>query len=118
MTFALDHFLEAPLAVGDRFSIDSENIQNNQNHHHHGHGGNNQQGQNQQQQQQPNRQPSKPVKQPVQQPQYNINPVNPTNPLSINQFQSDNSVCGTPVAGTSQSLVIGGQSAGHGEWPW
>lgn len=34
----------------------------------------------------------------------------------LNQFQDDNSVCGTPVAGFTQSLVIGGQAAGHGEW--
>lgn len=33
-----------------------------------------------------------------------------------NQFQSDDSVCGVPVAGFTQSLVIGGQAAGHGEW--
>ena len=33
-----------------------------------------------------------------------------------NQFQDDNSVCGTPVAGFTQSLVIGGQAAGRGEW--
>lgn len=35
-----------------------------------------------------------------------------------NQFQDDNSVCGVPVAGLTQSLIIGGQSAGRGEWPW
>jgi phage repressor protein C with HTH and peptisase S24 domain len=34
----------------------------------------------------------------------------------FNQFQNDDSVCGIPVAGFTQSLVIGGQSAGHGEW--
>lgn len=34
----------------------------------------------------------------------------------VNQFQDDNSVCGTPVAGFTQSLVIGGQAAGRGEW--
>lgn len=34
----------------------------------------------------------------------------------LNQFQDDNSVCGTPVAGFTQSLVIGGVAAGHGEW--
>lgn len=35
---------------------------------------------------------------------------------SNNQFQDDNSVCGVPVVGFTQSLVIGGQPAGHGEW--
>lgn len=49
--------------------------------------------------------------QPVIQPQTQ----RPNNP---NQFQDDNSVCGIPVAGFTQSLVIGGQAAGHGEWPW
>lgn len=34
----------------------------------------------------------------------------------VNQFQSDDAVCGIPVAGFTQSLVIGGQPAGHGEW--
>lgn len=34
----------------------------------------------------------------------------------VNQFQDDNAVCGIPVAGFTQSLVIGGQPAGHGEW--
>lgn len=28
----------------------------------------------------------------------------------------DKAVCGVPVAGFSQSLVIGGQAAGRGEW--
>lgn len=34
----------------------------------------------------------------------------------FNQFQDDSAVCGIPVAGFTQSLVIGGQGAGHGEW--
>lgn len=36
----------------------------------------------------------------------------------VNQFQDVSTVCGQPVAGFTQSLVIGGQAAGHGEWPW
>lgn len=55
---------------------------------------------------------------------FSIEPL-PTEPLSQpsrkpaqhnNQFQDDNIVCGTPVAGFTQSLVIGGQAAGRGEW--
>lgn len=34
----------------------------------------------------------------------------------VNQFQDDSAVCGVPVAGFTQSLVIGGQAAGRGEW--
>lgn len=40
----------------------------------------------------------------------------PNAPTQLNQFQDDNSVCGVPVAGFTQSLVIGGTGAGHGEW--
>lgn len=39
-----------------------------------------------------------------------------TKAASQGNFQSDDSVCGVPVAGFTQSLVIGGQAAGHGEW--
>lgn len=34
------------------------------------------------------------------------------------KFQDDNLVCGIPVIGLTQSLIVGGQSAGRGEWPW
>lgn len=37
-------------------------------------------------------------------------------PPQANQFQNDNAVCGIPVTGFTQSLVIGGRPAGHGEW--
>lgn len=47
--------------------------------------------------------------------QYNIVQPRPEAGQGGN-FQSDESVCGVPVAGFTQSLVIGGQAAGHGEW--
>lgn len=42
-------------------------------------------------------------------------PINSAN-QQVNQFQDDNAVCGVPVSGFTQSLVIGGQAAGRGEW--
>lgn len=50
--------------------------------------------------------------QPIHQPKPDV--VRPNQ--QVNQFQDDNSVCGIPVAGFTQSLVIGGQAAGRGEW--
>jgi hypothetical protein len=60
---------------------------------------------------QPQPQPQPPAQRPNQQQQQR-----PTNNQNVNQFQDDNAVCGTPVAGFTQSLVIGGQAAGRGEW--
>lgn len=57
--------------------------------------------------------------QPLEQPVPVRDPPRPSNKpqgQSVNQFQDDNAVCGIPVAGFTQSLVIGGQAAGHGEW--
>lgn len=51
------------------------------------------------------------------QPPVHYTLVQPTKPSGgQGNFQSDDSVCGVPVAGFTQSLVIGGQAAGHGEW--
>lgn len=44
-------------------------------------------------------------------------PQPPVKPVQNgNQYQDDSTVCGVPVAGFTQSLVIGGQAAGRGEW--
>lgn len=52
-----------------------------------------------------------------QRPQPKPDAVRPTQSgQQVNQFQDVNSVCGVPVAGFTQSLVIGGEAAGRGEW--
>lgn len=50
------------------------------------------------------------------QPIHKPKPDVPRPNQQVNQFQDDYAVCGVPVAGFSQSLVIGGQAAGRGEW--
>lgn len=52
----------------------------------------------------------------AQQQQPRPNQQRPNIIQNVNQFQDDNAVCGLPVAGFTQSLVIGGQAAGRGEW--
>jgi hypothetical protein len=58
--------------------------------------------------------PVRPVQPPRQDPS-NQRPNQQQN-QNVNQFQDDKAVCGVPVAGFTQSLVIGGKAAGHGEW--
>lgn len=125
----LKYHLKSSITSLNGETEDRFNLEGHHHHHHHSEEQHHQQQQpnhqqqqphNQHNQQQPNHQQQpnnhqQPQPQPQQQPQGNPKPVNPQ---SVNQFQDDNAVCGIPVAGFTQSLVIGGQAAGHGEWPW
>jgi len=93
ITFKLEHFLDASEIGGGGDDGDAISLTPNQ----------------YQQQQQPQQQPQQP---------YNIVQQESRPGNNVNQFQSDDAVCGVPVVGQSQSLVIGGQAAARGQWPW